>query len=329
MKRYLLPISFVICFLVPNLLFSCVRNASSNSDEYIRNDFIDSKNNLRTILIEDKNGIVQMELEEYIVCVLLGEIPANFETEALKAQAVATRTYTLRRYIDNNKHETAHVCVEASCCQAYLSESKYLSLGHTYTQLEKVKAAVMQTSCQVLTFNGELIEATYFSCAGDKTESAVDVWGVEVPYLVSVESPGEENSKNYQSKVILTVEKFVDRLGLPYIENIQGDDIIVSYTAGGGVEQAIIAGEIFSGQDLRAMLDLPSTVIRIDIVDEIVKITTKGNGHRVGMSQYGAQAMAQNGKSYEEILMHYYSGVKLHELAETQLKGIFDKEENL
>lgn len=256
-----------------------------------------------------KDGTVeQMDLDTYITAVVLCEMPAEFEPEALKAQAVVARTYALRREKLGNKHSGAAVCTEPSCCQGYKTEQDYLAAGGKETDIEKIKDAVSKTHAEVLTYNGELIEATYFSCSGGMTEDALAVWGSDVPYLRAVESPGEENAKVYKETVEMKIGEFQKLLGVNTGSCTVQD---IRYTNGGGVESVKISGKVFSGTELRKKLKLRSTAMDITFLGDTVTISTKGNGHRVGMSQYGAEAMAVNGKSYREILAHYYSGTEL------------------
>jgi len=249
-----------------------------------------------------------MKLEDYIVCVLLAEMPSEFEQEALKAQAVAARTYTLKRQQAGNKHENAAVCTDASCCQAYCPEEDFLVSGESTEALNKMKNAVLSTAGQVLTYDGALIEATYFSCSGGRTEAAVAVWGSEVAYLQAVDSPGEENASHYMDTVSFTLQEFADKMGVELSGSWLGK---ITYTDGGSVETITIGSKQFKGTEMRQKLGLRSTAFVITPVGDKVTITTKGFGHRVGMSQYGAEAMAVQGKTYAEILAHYYPGTVL------------------
>lgn len=252
---------------------------------------------------------VEMELEAYITGVVLAEMPADFQIEALKAQAVVARTYAKKRMDQGSKHEPWAVCTESACCQGYRSEADYLSGGGTEEALEKVALAVAETSGLVLTYDGELIDATYFSCSGGSTEAAMEVWGADVPYLQAVESPGEESAVHYTDQVVFTLEEFSQLTGCTGApENWLGR---VSYTQGGGVDTLELCGAEFQGTELRALLGLMSTDFTIEIGTDTVTITTQGFGHRVGMSQYGAQAMAQQGSTFDEILAHYYTGTIL------------------
>lgn len=255
-------------------------------------------------------GVVQMELEEYICCVVLAEMPADFEPEALKAQAVVARTYTCRKRGDS-KHSSADVCTDPSCCQAFCSPEYFLENGGAEDALEKVRSAVYDTKGEVLFYNGEFIEATYFSCSGGKTEDAQAVWGTDVPYLQSVSSPGEENATHYTDTVIFSLVQLCDKLGVSQSALLDYGIGSISYTNGGGVETIVIGGITFSGTRVRQMLGLRSTAFVITWAGESVAVTTKGFGHRVGMSQYGAEAMAVAGSNYREILYHYYQGTVL------------------
>ncbi len=265
-----------------------------------------------SVPVLNKMGVIEdIPVEDYLTGVLLAEMPVSFELEALKAQAVVARTYTFRVWSRGDKHPGAAVCMDSGCCQGYLSESDYLNLGGTSAGIEKMRQAVMETSDDVLTYQGELIEATYFSCSGGTTEDALAVWGTEVPYLKSVDSPGEEGATHYTDMVTFTVDEFEAALGITLTGS--HDDWIgdISYTAGGGVKTIKIGGAEFEGTLLRKKLGLRSTIFTIEMEKNEIRITTRGYGHRVGMSQYGADAMAVAGSTYEEILIHYYQGTVL------------------
>lgn len=259
-------------------------------------------------------GVVEMELDSYLTGVVLAEMPASFEPEAHKAQAVVARTYTMRAHQGKAKHEGASVCTDSACCQGYVSEQDYLERGGTAESVEKIRAAVTATSGYVLTYEGELIEATYFSCSGGMTEDAVAVWGTDVPYLQSVSSPGEENATHYTDTAAFTADEFRAALGKDFAGTPKEWDIKMTYTAGGGVDTMEICGKEYEGTELRKLLGLRSTAFSIEAHEDTVIITTRGFGHRVGMSQYGADAMAASGSEYPEILAHYYQGTVLERL---------------
>ncbi len=257
------------------------------------------------------NRYEQMELNTYLTCVLLGEMPTDFDSEALKAQAVVARTYTLKRNTTGLKHPGGAICTDSSCCQAFCSIADFLGADGTQQALDKVKAAVQETGQEVLTYQGALIEATYFSCSGGRTEDALAVWGAEIPYLQSVDSPGEENAEHYTDHVTFSAKEFANRLQFtPKTEPSQwlGE---ITYTRGGGVETMVIDGKLYEGIQLRQKLGLRSTTFTMQVIGDSVQIITRGYGHRVGMSQYGAEAMAVQGSTYSEILKHYYPGTEL------------------
>lgn len=253
-------------------------------------------------------GQAMLNMQDYLTGVLLAEMPVDFDEEALKAQAVVSRTYALRRNTVGNKHPQGAVCTESSCCQAYRSIEDFLSKGGTEQMLNKVTRAVESTRDQVLTYQGALIEATYFSCSGGRTEDALAVWGTDIPYLQAVDSPGEENATHFVDTVKFTVDEFASLLGIPSSACKLG---AVTYTDGGGVATMVIGNKTFSGIQIRQKLGLRSTAFSMYAAGEEIHISTKGFGHRVGMSQYGAEAMAVRGDDYQKILYHYYPGTQL------------------
>ncbi len=262
------------------------------------------------VLLAD-GTVSAMELEDYVQCAVLGEMPAEFELEALKSQAVVARTYALRRYGSQWKHDTAAVCTDPACCQAFCSEEAYLEKGNTQQSLNKITDAVGQTAGQVLTYENALIDATYYSCSGGRTEDAMAVWGQDIPYLQSVESPGEEGAVHYIDTVTLPITQLEEALGVELSGSWLG---AVTYTQGGGVDTIWLGGKEYAGTELRQLLGLRSTAFVMTAVGSSITITTKGYGHRVGMSQYGADAMAVAGSTYREILSHYYPGTQLTQI---------------
>lgn len=253
----------------------------------------------------------EQELEEYLTGVVLAEMPASFEPEALKAQAVAARTYTQKAMLTGGKHGDGSICMDPSCCQAYLSPETYLEKGGSPESLEKVRSAVQETAGQCLYYEGELIEAAYFSCSGGRTEDAVAVWGTAFPYLQSVDSPDEENAAYFTDSVTFSLEELENRLVLETTD-ISADCFgAITYTVGGGVDTMEICGKTYSGTELRSRLGLRSTAFTVTVSEDAVTFTTHGYGHRVGMSQYGADAMAVQGSTYREILAHYYPGTEI------------------
>ena len=327
MRIWIVLLALTLVFVLPGLLQSFYTHEETvlQSTEPEEKQLSDTK---AIIQVEKEGTVEEMELDTYVMCVLLGEVPAEFEAEALKAQAIATRTYTLRKVLRQNKHD-AHLCTQASCCQAFMEPSMYLASRGTQRDIEKINTAVLATSGQVLTYEGNLIEATYFSCSGGMTEDAEAVWGTSVPYLQSVISPGEENAKYYERELQFTRTEFLSKLGLDQSLAISERDIDLHYTSGGGVDQMTVCGIAFDGTQVRTLLNLPSTAFRISIVEDTVLITTRGYGHRVGMSQYGADAMAVSGYQFDEILKHYYPGADIVIFTADEMNAVFDKAGNL
>jgi len=266
------------------------------------------------LMLHEEGRIVEMPLEDYLVGVVLSEMPPSFHPQALMAQAVAARTYAAFS-LQGGKHEEYDLCTDSTCCQAW-SDEDTLRQKFTDADYNKGRSAVMQTAGEVVICDGQLIEAVYFSCAGGRTEDAVSVWGSDVPYLQSVSSPGEELAARYRSEVTYDHETFQE---IAMQENPAVDfpgtsadwitDVI--YTAGGGVDQIMIGGQWFAGTQIRRMYGLNSTNFTIVPYKDKMTFEVCGYGHRVGLSQYGANAMAQEGSDYAQILSHYYTGTAI------------------
>lgn len=267
-----------------------------------------------SVTVRDPDGIcTKMPLNDYLIGVLLAEVPASFHPEALKAQSVAARTYVWKAFTTGGKHTDGSVCTDSVCCQAYIPESTYLSKGGTQEMLGKIRQSVLETDPMVLSYQGELIEATYFSSSGGKTESAFAVWGADYPYLQSVFSP-EEDLK--ETIVAYTISEFQQLLDLSFPDDMDQWIGRVTFTEGGGVESMEICGEVYTGVQLRSILGLRSTAFQIHKEGTQILVTTRGYGHRVGLSQYGANAMAEAGSTWQQILQHYYPGTTLHPIKE-------------
>lgn len=274
----------------------------------------------RTITVLRDGEAAQMELDTYLTRVVLSELPASFEPEAMQAQAVAARTFVCRQQL-RGKHPDADVCTESACCQACMSEEQLRArLGDGFEAAwDKASAAVQATEGEVLTYDGALIEATYFSCSGGTTEAAAAVWGSDVPYLQSVSSPGEQDAARYQSTATLSPQAFAAAIrtldeGLRLSDDpadwVQG----ITRTDGGGVDTACIGGKTFTGTQLRRAFGLNSTKFTLQYRSGAFIFDVLGYGHRVGMSQYGAEAIARLGFDYRAILRYYYRGAELTQM---------------
>lgn len=240
---------------------------------------------------------VNTPLEEYLAHVVSAEMPEDYPEEALKAQAVAARTYTLykREHGGCARHPEADVCAEAACCQAWRREA-----------LEAARRAVEATRGEYLCYQGKPILAVYHACAGGRTEDVEQVFSQSLPYLRGVDSPGEEDAPQYRGWALFTREQLTALLGTAANE-VQ----ILERSASGRVLTARVGEQVFSGSRLRALLSLPSTRFSVSETEEGWLFEATGSGHGVGMSQVGAAAMARRGSGYREILTWYYTGVEL------------------
>lgn len=265
-----------------------------------------------TVLLDDKT--VVMDLEKYLVGVVLAEMPASFETEALKAQAIAARTYAWKLAATGTKHPDGAVCTDPACCQGFICVDEYLRKTQAAENIIRVQDAVRETAGMILTFQGQPIEATFFSCSGGFTEDAEAVWGKAYPYLTAKESPGEEAAFCFESTKTISRSELEDTLHVQLDSNPDNWFRDWIYTKSGGVYSVCVGDRRFSGTELRRKLDLNSTIFSAQIQDEQILFTVKGYGHRVGLSQYGANALAEKGMSCTDILFYYYDGVDLQKI---------------
>lgn len=254
---------------------------------------------------EEKN----LELEEYIIGVVAGEMPASFEIEALKAQAVAARSYALAKISTST---TSYDLVTDITNQVYITvEEMQKKWGTDFDfYYNRIKDAVESTKNIVIKYNGKIISAYYFAMSNGSTEDVSLVFGEERDYLKSVDSAWDETVKNFIVTTEFTFSDFCTKLDID-CANISIDSINRSPT--NRVTSIVINNKEFKGTTFRSLLNLRSTDFTIEIADNI-KITTKGYGHGVGMSQYGANEMAKNGANYEEILTHYYQDVDISKI---------------
>ncbi|HHV64855.1 MAG TPA: stage II sporulation protein D [Peptococcaceae bacterium] len=270
------------------------------------------------VRVEMGNGQIRnIPLEEYLIGVVAAEMPAEFELEALKAQAVAARTYVLKRMSESQSNVYDVDTTEKT--QAWRSNRQLFrqwGLISYFKYQKKIAQAVEETKGQVLTFNNKLVDTVYHSSSGRKsTERAGDVWSAETSYLVNVPS-GEANPLRFVKQQILDAKTFYTMLGFtdPPAELTANDLMILERTKAGRIKTLAVKNKVFTGTDFRARLQLPSTDFEWRIQSDKIELTVYGKGHAVGMSQYGANDMAQAGKKYNQILGHYYPGTKLEKL---------------
>lgn len=268
----------------------------------------------------NKNEIKELPLEEYVKGVVAAEVPAEFNEEALKAQAVAARTfYIAKREEPCPKAHGAEIC-NTTHCQVYISKEESVSKwGNSKSEeyWNKISKAVEETKGQVIVYEGEVIKyPQFFSISAGKTENAIDVFSNDIPYLKSIDSPGEEIAKKYETVVKINKKDFINKINRGCSSaKLNEDNLksikILSRTEGDGVKELLIGEDKMTGVEFRKILGLNSTNFKINIESSEVKIDCKGYGHRVGMSQWGANVMAKEGKGYNEILKHYYSGTDI------------------
>ena len=276
------------------------------------------KNNTIKLLLTEQNEVIELNFDEYIKGVLVGEMPVSFEIEALKAQALVARTYTLYKLKNSeSSHENADICDNVNCCQCYKTKEYAFASWEDSGESDKwlkIEEAVESTKNQVITYNGEIIAAFFHANSGGKTEDVKYIWGEEeIPYLKSVagfEIDLEEDNETLSSGEF---EKIINEKDFAYAYK-SGDIKILDYTTSGRVNSIQVGSNTIKATEFRNLFGLKSTNIEIKATDEEIKIKTKGYGHGVGMSQVGANQMALEGEKYDEIVKHYYSGVEIQML---------------
>ena len=275
------------------------------------------------VRVKEENGeVLTLGLDEYLWRVVAAEMPASFEEEALKAQAVAARTYALSKMEKGEpNHPQADVCTDITCCQAYLEQEQaaenWGAEADIYTA--KIAGAVADTDGYIATYEGEPIQAVFFSSAAGRTADAAEVWGSSVPYLTGVESPEGEEVPNWHSTVTFTPEQFREKFLSAYPEadlsgGVEGWFGNVERNSAGGVSSLTVGGVKVSGMELRTLLELRSAQFSVAATAQAITFSVTGYGHAVGMSQYGANAMAREGSTWQEIIAWYYTGVELEKM---------------
>ena len=262
---------------------------------------------------ENSGDIEYLPLEEYIVGVLAGEMPIYFEKEAFKAQAVAARSYALKR-IEYNK-ENEYDVVDSIINQVYL-DNNYLKdawKDEYVTNINKLREVVNETENEILEYDGEVIDALFFSTSNGYTENASLVFNMDLPYLKSVKSAWDEKTSSaFRNSISMSLNDFYNKLNLKYSDNL--DVKIIKRSSTNRVINLSINGKEFASRDLYNKLGLRSTDFSIRQDSNNVIIDMVGYGHGVGMSQYGAEGMAEEGYTYSDILKHYYTGTNLKKL---------------
>ena len=272
----------------------------------------------RTLRVLDGDTVTEMSFSDYLQGVLRAEMPASFQEDALCAQAVAARTYTYYKMQNGGNHgDTADICTDHTCCQAFLSKDRAAeNWGKNAERYEaKIENAVSATDGQVMLYGGTPILAVFHSSSAGETWNSGQVWAQDLPYLQSVSSPEGEGVPNYYSTVELTEAEFRETFLAARPEaDLSGPAsgwIRDPVMDGVHVESVSIGGVTVSGPSVRSIFGLRSASFTAEAGDGKITFYVTGYGHGVGMSQYGANAMAESGSSWREILEHYYTGVTI------------------
>ncbi|WP_232697877.1 stage II sporulation protein D [Brevibacillus daliensis] len=325
MKRYILHVVILLPILLVILPAAVVHLYSSEEKQPT------AMQPKQEIVIPEERGpqinvyrskikqVESMPLETYIEGVLAAEMPAEFEMEALKAQALAARTYIVRRLAEGKWDDVpngAHV-LDTTKHQVYVDETERKERwGKLFEwKNERIKEAVASTKGKVLTYEDKPIDATFFSTSNGFTENAEDYWTQPIPYLRSVASPWDSESPDYLQVTSIPVTLFQQKLGVTITQAASNGSWyeITEWTKGSRIGRIVIGEKEFSGKEIREKLQLSSSAFTMKLGKGQVEITTKGYGHGVGMSQWGANGMAKAGRSAEQIVMYYYQGIALQD----------------
>lgn len=331
--KYIIAIVMVVMLIPCTVFFSNgesgqAQSASSSDDSEKSADY--SNEDLTFLLYHHDTGeVTEVSSIDYIKGVVAAEMPSSFEEEALKAQAVAAHTYAIRRYLQavenpNEDLKGAQLSTDPSTFQAYASQEQLMeTYGDSFDEKwQKISDAVDSVRDIVITYDSDLIVAAYHSLSAGITETAKTVWGYDVPYLQAADSQTDTQQESYINTVTYTkqeVQEILEKNSCVLSENPEEWITIESYTDSGYVNQVLIDNQFFTGVQIRTLFQLKSADFEISYAEEVFTFTTKGYGHGVGMSQYGANELAKQGYSYDEILTHYYSGVTLSKINELNL----------
>ncbi len=268
-----------------------------------------------SLYLSKQQRIVKLPLEAYITGTVAAEMPANFGLEALKAQAVCARTYTVRRLLNPKSYPLgADVSDDIYSCQAYISQSEFQNRNPSNYKVlwSKIEKAVQETTGQIMVYDGEVIDALYHSTCGGQTDSAANAWGRDVPYLRSVNCDYCKESKYYKTSQVFSTQDFQEKMGLrpETLLNIS----IIEKNPSGRVQKLKINQISLSGEKFREVFGLPSTNWTFSSVKGKLIINSRGYGHGLGLCQYGANGMAKAGKNYRQILKHYYRYFDFYQL---------------
>ncbi len=325
----------ILCFLLPVVFtkpFQIAEASGQNTEKeeniiegQTEQEYDYKQYNTIQLLHASTAEVEELPLDTYLYGVVSSEMPASFEKEALKAQAVVARTYTIYKIQNNSqKHEGADICDSSACCQEWISKEDRLAKWEESTREEywnKIVTAVEETKGKIITYEGKPINAFFHANSGGKTETTLNVWGGSgYPYLQTVATTGEEGYTQYQSEVICTKQEFTDKIKEKHsdftIDFSQANCIqVLEYTDGDRVKTIQIGNLSLSGVEIRTIFGLKSANFTITIEGDNIKFSVLGYGHGVGMSQTGADSMAKAGSDYVEIIKHFYTGVEVEDVS--------------
>lgn len=339
MKKILIYLlSFIlICFVTPAILTrrtvntisqenTNIENQQSQQDKENEQNYQYSKYGTITLLHKKTGNTEQVNIDDYLCNVVSAEMPADFEIEALKAQVIVARTYTIYKIL-NKKHENADICDDSTCCQAWISKEDRLARweeSKRENNWQKINDCVNSTKGKIITYNNQPINAFFHSNSGGVTEIPVNVWGgTGYPYLQSVETSGEDAYNQYASEVVFTQEELINKLKQKYSDisidfSNENEIKILEYTESTRVKTVKFGNHEISGVEARTLLGLKSTNFEITKDGDNIKFSVKGYGHGVGMSQTGADSMAKQGSTAEDIIKHFYAEVEIKFVNEIQ-----------
>lgn len=326
-KLILYVLGFImLCFSLPIIFTKRIPTneiETAINENTIIEEAIENKENVTVKLLHTKTGeIEELQMDEYLYGVVSAEMPVSYQEEALKAQAIVARTYTSYKIYKGSKHENADICDDSTCCQAWISKENRLEKWEEEKREEnwnKIITAVDETSGKIITYNGEPINAFFHSNSGGSTETVSNVWGGNnYPYLQSVETSGEEGYSQYSSSVTNTKEEVLTKIKEKYPEaiidwNLENPIKIIEYTESGRIKTIQFGNINISGVEARTIFGLKSAKFNIEIGENVI-FNVVGYGHGVGLSQTGADAMAKTGADAEQIIKHYYTGVKIENI---------------
>jgi len=301
---------FVLIYMIPTVMFIFAATKEtvtiSDSDTGVVN---------YSVTVAKDTGEENLLLEDYVFGVVAGEMPASFHIEALKAQAIAARTYIIHHSMKEDPSLSTGYVTDTVFDQVYKSDDDLKDLWQENYDVykRKIQAAVSATTDQILVFNEEPIFPAFFSTSNGYTENAEDYWSNPLPYLISVESPWDKSSPKFVEAIALNKQEVLEKLKLTEDSLLM---IRPVYNDSGRLKWIAFGQSIFTGRELREILNLPSSDITIEVKQDEVVFKTEGYGHGVGMSQYGADGMAKAGYAHVDILKHYYQGVSLSTLTE-------------